>query len=334
MQQENLIFLIGSPRSGSTLTTRMIASHSQITAPPEPHLVTPLAHLGYYENVDKAPYDWINSGISQREYVATLPGGESDYLDACRAYLDVLYGRRLEADGKSYLLEKTPAYALVVEFLVKVYPKAKYVVLTRHPMAVWSSFANSFFEGDYEAAHRHNRLIERYVPKIAWMLREAPVPLVHVRYEDLVKSPEEHLRRICEHVGIEYEDGMVEYGKHEHDTRGRGDPINVGKETRPTTKSVKKWAAEMAADPAKLAFAQKIVASLDDDDVRLWGFERKTLLDPVAGAEGSTFAKPPRSRYRMQRRLVTSLRNRVRRGGLLRRLFEKLRFISDVLLRE
>jgi hypothetical protein len=80
-----------------------------------------------------------------RELVAGLPGGEQDYLAALRAYTDALYERLLEASGCRFLLDKTPAaYALVLDFAVKLYPKARYIVLTRNPMAVWSSFVQSF----------------------------------------------------------------------------------------------------------------------------------------------------------------------------------------------
>lgn len=63
MDQRRLIFLISAPRSGSTLLQRMLGSHSKIMIHPEPHILTPLAHLGYYHKVDRAPY---NTGQAQR----------------------------------------------------------------------------------------------------------------------------------------------------------------------------------------------------------------------------------------------------------------------------
>src|SRR6185295_2838408 len=122
---DNLLFVIGSPRSGSTLLARMIGAHSLIYSRPEPHLMTPLAHLGYYDKVDKAPYDHVLAAQSSREFVADLPGGEQDYIDACRAYADTLYLRMLGTKpGKQLFLDKTPAYALVLDFLAKIYPQA------------------------------------------------------------------------------------------------------------------------------------------------------------------------------------------------------------------
>ena len=133
--ERSLILVIGPPRSGSTLLMRMLSSHSAIYSRAEPHLLTPLAHLGFYDTVDAAPFDHLQAQQSVREFVADLPRGEADYLDACRAYTDVLYGRMLAARGKGkpFFLDKTPANALVLPFIAKLYPRARYVVLTRHP---------------------------------------------------------------------------------------------------------------------------------------------------------------------------------------------------------
>src|SRR5207245_7668893 len=116
--QDRLIFLIGAPRSGTTLLARMLGAHSTIYGRAEPHLITPIAHLGYYANVQKAPYDPFNLEQAVREFVADLPRGEADYLDALRAYTDTMYERMLStAPGKRFFLDKTPAYALVLPFL-------------------------------------------------------------------------------------------------------------------------------------------------------------------------------------------------------------------------
>src|SRR5262245_40499479 len=168
--QDRLLFVISPPRAGSTLLQRMLGSHSQVFTYPEPHLITPLAFLGYHDLVDKAPFDHINAAEAMKTFVAGLPRGEADYLDALRAYADTLYGRMLGPTGKRYFLDKTPAYALVLPFLTRLYPEAHYIVLTRHPLAVASSYADSFFEGDWRAAHAFNPIVNRYVPAIARLL--------------------------------------------------------------------------------------------------------------------------------------------------------------------
>jgi len=333
--QERLLFVISPPRAGSTLLQRMIGSHSQIFTHPEPHLVTPLAYLGYHDLVDKAPYDHINSAEAIRTYVEHLPRQEEDYLDALRAYADTMYGRMLEPSGKRYFLDKTPAYALVLPFLTKLYPDARYVVLTRHPLSVMSSYANSFFDGDWQAAHDYNPVVERYVHAMAQLLREPPKHCLHVGYEQVVTEPAEALARIFAFLDLENEPDAVNYGERfEGETQGRGDPLGVGAHGRPVATSMEKWVAELAGDADKLGLARRIVASLDPTDLALWGFDPATLFEPLDRATHTgTYAKPKLNNFTFQRRVFLALKKDIHNRPL-GKVVRRVRYYCDVLLRE
>jgi hypothetical protein len=335
--EDQVIFVIGPPRSGSTLLARMIGAHSLIYGRPEPHLLTPLAHLGYYAKVDKAPYDAVLAAEAAREFVADLPHGEQDYIDACRAYCDTLYLRMLSTKPEKRLfLDKTPAYALVLDFIARIYPSAKYVVLTRHPLAVFSSYAESFFNGDYAAAQAYNPILERYVPALASFLRGQQVPIYHVVYEQLVADPERMLGEIFAFLGVPNEPQAVEYGRHEQSEQGLGDPIGVKKHSRPTTESVEKWASEIAARPDRLMLCKEVIARLDPNDLATWGHPLDTLWQPLetAGPGGKIAPRKGFDRYRMQRLMIVKLRAMVQRRPALRRWLGTVRLGADVLLRE
>ena len=333
-----LLFVISAPRSGSTMLERMLESHSAILGGPEPHLLTPLAHLGPWAKVDKAPYDHILAAESQRQFIERLPGGESDYWQACRAYCDALYGKLMEQSGKTVCLDKTPAYALVLPFMMKVYPDAKYVVLTRNPLATFSSFANSFFDGDYNAAQEHNALLARYVPALAAVFRQEDVACIHVRYEDLVQDPETWMKRIYEYIGVPFEADTIDYGNRKPAVdhgKGLGDPIGVQQHSRPSTASIEKWVDELAADKAKLRMMQGILAALDPADLELIGYPADTIWKPLEDAGVRPVPKTPKlTRYRLQRKLIVRLRALARNNATVRGLLQKLRLVSDVLLRE
>ncbi len=334
--EDRLIFLIGAPRSGTTLLARMLGAHSSIAQRAEPHLITPIAHLGYFAKVQKAPYDPNNVEQAIREFVADLPRGEEDYLDALRAYTDILYGRMLAtAPGKRFFLDKTPAYALVLPFLFRLYPGARYVVLTRHPLAVLSSYVESFFDGDYQVAVTHNPILARYVPALAAVLRDRPVPFVHVKYEELVKEPELHFRRVCDHLQIPFEADAIAYGEHGDAPKGLGDPTGVAQHTRPVTSSVSRWAAEIANDPPTLALVSRLLDELDPDDLATLGYPREKIVAQLEQARGASVPvkRDAPLRYRMERKLLVGLRRHVG-DNVLGRALRRLRFALDVVLRE
>lgn len=334
--QDRLIFLLSPPRAGSTLLMRVLNATSHIYSRPEPHLIPPLAHLGFWDVVDKAPYDQLQSQQAVREFVADLPGGESDYWDACRAYTDVLYGRMLQQarGGERYFLDKTPANALVLPVLTKIYPRARYIVLTRHPAAVFCSFANSFFEGDFEAAEKFNPILSRYVPAMADFLRQDEVPFLQVGYEELVAEPEAVLERISSHLGIPFEPEALNYGRTEVEGRGLGDPIGVKQHDRPVATGAHKWAAELAADQRKLDAIARQLAIVPDADLATWGFPVATLWEPVESADPTSWRKSKQSWtvFRLQRAAFRILRRNIRHNWL-GRLVTRVRAACDVLLR-
>lgn len=335
---ERMFFVIGSPRSGTTMLMRMLNVHNDIYSRPEPHLLTPLAHLGYYGYVDKAPYDQFQAAQSTKQFVEALPGRENDYIEALRAYTDILYGRMLEPTSKRFFLDKTPAYALILPFITTIYPNAKYVVLTRHPFAIFSSFAKSFFDNDWEAAHEFNPILERYIPAIASFIRKEEVPFYHVPYERLVADPEKELQAMCETIGMDYDPGMVNYGDKTLDTQGLGDPIGVAKDKRPNTKSVNKWANEVANNEKRIQLLKDMLTRIDDDDLAVWGYTRESLWEPLQDVDTQTaLAVQQQSkkwdRYHMERRLLLTLRKGIH-GNFFGRLLTKVRFYCDVLLRE
>ncbi|MET0385916.1 MAG: sulfotransferase [Polyangiales bacterium] len=340
--QDRLLFIISPPRAGSTLLQHMLGSHSQIFTYPEPHLITPLAFLGFHDLVDKAPYDHVNAAEAMKTFVAGLPRGEDDYLDALRAYSDTLYGRMLLPTGKRYFLDKTPAYALVMPFLTRLYPRARYVVLTRHPLAVASSYAESFFHGDWTAANLFNPVVNRYVPAIARVLREPPQHLLHVGYEQLVREPEAQLAEIFRFLALPDEPQVVSYaGRYTPVRGGRGDPIGVGVHTRPTDASVDRFRDELVLDPRKRAVAAQIVAALDPDDVARWGYDHAELSDATRAAQPANVNMPAARKaghdaargYLLQRRIMLALKKNIRERPH-GRVVERVRYYCNVLLRE
>jgi len=344
----NLVLLVGAPRSGTTMLERVLASHAMIQGGPEPHILTPLAHLGIWSNVQKAPYDHIVAALGQKDFVQQLPAKEEDYWAACRAYCEVLYGKYLERTGKSICLDKTPEYATVLPFIEKVLPQAKYVVLTRHPVAVFTSFANSFFGGDFAIANTHDPLMDRYVPALAHFIRRGGVERIHVRYEDFVSDPEGVVERIYRYIGIPHDPSTLDYARESNGrTGGLGDPIGVQQHSRPSTESLTKWTAQLRESPEKLTFVRKLVERLDPEDLRTLGYPLETFweaMDDPSGRDpavnGTTDRMAPRSqrwnitRYALERQAIVQGRALVQRSGTLRDVVSTIRIACEVLLRE
>ncbi len=329
-----MVFVLSAPRSGSTLLERVLSAHSQLLGGPEPHLMTPLAHLGVWANVDKAPYDHVLAAEAQRLFVSALPEGEADYWAACRAYADALYGQRLTWSGRTHFVDKTPANALIAPFLAKVFPDAAFVVLTRHPAAILTSYIRTFFGGDYRAAHAYNPILERYVPALAAFLRRTDLRVASLRYEDFVAAPEEQIARVCASIGIPYEPTMLEYGAHVRSAEGLGDPSGVARHSRPLADRTDAWVDELRANDKLREHVCGVVTRLDPDDLRTVGYPSETVWSAM-DSHGSVGRSPRGAwHYRLQRRAIVSGRRVMQRSPWLRAVVRRVRLTCDVLLRD
>ena len=196
----------------------------------------------------------------------------------------------------------------------------------------------TLLEYDHAAAHAHNPVLERYVPAVARFLREAPVPLHHLRYEELVSAPRESMEGLCDFLDIAFEEGMIEYGRsasgRAESVRGLGDPVTVAREQRPTTDPMSRWTQDFAGNAPAIDQAEKILARLLDEDLATWGFDRARIAAELDGIDRAGAARQgrPLTRYALERRRLVRLRRTIHHNAL-GRLVRRVRRICDVLLR-
>ena len=331
-----LVFLVGAPRSGTTLLARLLHGTPGVFATPEPHLLTPLLHQGWFERVERAPYDAIRTQQALRRFVRALPRGEEDYLDALRAYSSVLYGRALELapPGTRWFVDKTPAYALVLEHLVRVFPHARYILLRRHPAAIFHSYACSFFGGDFEAARRFSPLLARYLPRLARLITEPPRHLHVLDFEVLVTQPERELARCCAFLDLPFEPRALSYQASDWPKDGPGDPMRIHRYHRPEPTRAHAWVARLAVDAPARRCVERQLAAVTDRDLETLGHPSTSLWDPlgIVGREPSD-DRGGWSRYALERRALLGLRRAARHRGV-RPWIERARLACEILLRD
>ncbi|HKO89204.1 MAG TPA: sulfotransferase [Burkholderiales bacterium] len=330
---ENLILILSPPRSGSTLLQRMIGSHTAVATHPEPHILTPLAFQGYFYRIEKAAFNHKVAANAMREFVEHLPRGEEDYLDACRAYCSVLYTRALR-NGKQFFVDKTPNYAdSILPWLPRLLPRAKYVVLTRHPLAILSSRARTFYQGDYDRAHYARDLLQGFIPPIAAFLRNPGVPLLHLKYEDLVSEPEAQMRRVLGFIGLAYEEQCVRFGEQSHVDKTYGDP-NIRRHDRPVPDSINAWMQDFVGDAGRRRLCEKNLATLNAEDLRTFGYPLETIWSPLTSqASGPVRGSVRRSiMHRLKWGVLWPLKSLARKSPFSNAL-QRLAHFCEVLLR-
>jgi len=214
------VFIIGVPRSGTTLLRVILDSHSKIAAASE----TPWILGGYGDDsIRQLTMSLIESNHGP---VNCVPGVTTQsILNAMRSFIDEVFKPYLLFKNKEQLVLKTPDDIKHIDFLLKLYPDAKYVHIVRDGRDGACSLvenACSLFGSDIEDYGKLNHLnaVRRWYEwetKIRIAFGEAGIIPINVRYEDLVRSPHVTVMEICRGIGISYEPEMLDYQKYEHE---------------------------------------------------------------------------------------------------------------------
>ncbi|HKY19206.1 MAG TPA: sulfotransferase [Rhizomicrobium sp.] len=214
------IFIVGVPRSGTTLLRVLLDSHSQILALPETPWVCgayggPLSLRQLLLDLAEGPYGAVCN-------VAGVDRGH--VLQAGAAFLEHLLAPALAARGKKTVAFKTPSDIPHLEFLTALLPQARYIHITRDgrdvALSQLSKKGSFFLElRGYRRLSFFN-LLRRWTEweqKARSVLAQDKLHVLHLRYENLISDPEREMRRIMVFLDMAFEPGMLDYAAKSHD---------------------------------------------------------------------------------------------------------------------
>jgi len=213
LKENNLIFLISQPRSGSTLLQKLLSGNSRIFTVTEPwimlHPVYSFKKTGIYTEYDRD----IESQATE-EFIDKIPGGgKKIYLDALKDMYLGLYDRYLQTTEKDFFLDKTPRYYLILDELMELYPYAKFILLRRNPLSVLHSIISTWTkDSGYRLLNLHHDLKTAIVNFDKYHDAEN---VFHLKYESLIDHPESTLSDLCQYIGVRYEENMLSYDSKE-----------------------------------------------------------------------------------------------------------------------
>ncbi|RJY08329.1 tetratricopeptide repeat-containing sulfotransferase family protein [Aurantiacibacter aquimixticola] len=204
------IFIVGLPRSGSTLLEQILASHSQVDGTLELPNILSLAHrLRRRKRVTEvSQYPQILHDLSPNQ-LQTF--GEKYIEDT-----------RIHRQGAPFFIDKMPNNFRHIGLIKLILPNAKIIDARREPMACcFSGFKQLFAEGQ-EFTYGLTE-IGRYYHDYVELMRHwhgvLPGAICHVQYEDVVADTDAQVRRILDYLGLPFEDACVAFHKTERAVR-------------------------------------------------------------------------------------------------------------------
>ncbi|MDZ7776449.1 MAG: sulfotransferase [Bacteroidales bacterium] len=154
-----------------------------------------------------------------------------------------LYEKILSKNGKQYFLDKTPRYYLIIKELYEYFPEAKFIFLWRNPAAVITSVINTW-DTWYKLSEFRYDLLD------ALDLMQKGRDIVgdnglSIYYEEILREPKKQVQAICDHIGIPFEEDIIEYNQELKDKWIHGDQGTVYEKNHPDFAHADKWISSL-----------------------------------------------------------------------------------------
>ena len=195
------IFIVGLPRSGSTLLEQILASHSQVEGTMElAHVPRLVQDLQGPATAAASRYPGILADLTPADFKRL---GE-EYLTVTRRY----------RTGKAFFIDKMPNNFRHIGLIQLMLPNAKIIDARREPLACcFSNYKQLFAAGQpftygIEDITRYYRL---YLEVMAHWDRALPGKILHVQHEQVVEDLEANVRRLLDFCGLDFEPGCLDF---------------------------------------------------------------------------------------------------------------------------
>jgi Sulfotransferase family len=233
VKKNNPIFILGNPRSGTTLLRLMLNAHPEICIPPECGFIE-----WWYDKYCNWKTDFNNNDEKLKSFIVDVLSSKkmetwnlnetivkeiikkenpSNYAELCAC---VYFTFSLHQNKKiKYWGDKNNYYIHKLPLMKKLYPSAKFIFIIRDGRDVAVSYRNV---EQIETASEYKPKLPQQIEAISkeWVqnneqvlsfLKDSSSDHIMLRYEDLVRQTKKQLCKICEFVGIEFNHSMLNY---------------------------------------------------------------------------------------------------------------------------
>lgn len=297
-----VVFIVGCPRSGTTLLQRVLNAHPKIAVMPEAHWIYQLLERTTETTPERTVKDEIvpallehpkfaRLGISRDQLLVLIGNGEHPaYSTFVRRIFD-LYGKM---QGKDLVGNKTPGLVRRLELVHELWPEARIVHLIRDGRDIFLSIRNRPLHNRGPSARISSTEDPVSIAALWWELnvqmgRAAGRSLgtelyCEVRYESLVGRPAEICAELCALLGVPSSDAMLKFYEKGKTKKG----------TRPITPGLRDWQSQMPADEVE-AFESAAGGLLEELGYsRTFPHPRRELVECSARVRGMLLAQTPR----------------------------------------
>jgi tetratricopeptide (TPR) repeat protein len=191
------IFILGMPRSGTSLVEQIISSHKEVFGAGEINtLITPILEKMLSNEKDKNIFS------------------DKDLLSMRKKYLNSFAQLSTSAN---VITDKTPANFQYIGIILSMFPDAKIIHLKRDPRAIcWSIYQSNWYENGYRFSYNMDDLVTfygLYSKLMDFWHKKFPEKIYDVCYEDLTTNQEEETKKLLEYCELDWDENCLNFHK-------------------------------------------------------------------------------------------------------------------------
>ena len=226
LQDNTPIFIVGMPRSGTSLVEQILASHSKVHGAGE---------VDYLRCVTEA----CSEQSGQPFPLGIEKASEETLVNAAKHYIEQL--REGVSDDKIHVTDKLPHNFLRVGLIAAVLPNAKIIHCTRNPIDNCLSIYQQYFVPAHGYASKLDELGQYYLlynKLMKFWAELLPGKILEVNYEQMVENQEDSVRKLLQHCELDFEQSCVDF----HKTRRNVNTPSATQVRKPIYKAaMEKW---------------------------------------------------------------------------------------------
>ena len=216
------IFIVGVPRSGTTLLRLILTSHSDICIPPESTFFLDLENrYGKSTDLSQKIDDFIEE-IYQDNKFQDWQVDQNKLRQKLSAIKPLTYAQAVATVYRSYLEQKkpnakiwgdkNPFYYYQVDKILKYFPQARFVNIIRDVRAIYSSIKKVSKLSSWIIDSPASYVTEKWTDNAKFVEEHSANDIIyHIHYENLILDPELSIRQLCDWLGIKFESKMLEF---------------------------------------------------------------------------------------------------------------------------
>ncbi len=218
---KRIVFILGLPRSGTSLAEQIISSHNQVYGAGE---------LNYLENLIKKKFflnDRLDLSLISKNKFKSLA------YDTGKEYLDLIENFKTK---KNIITDKAPQNFKWIGFISLIFPNIKIIHCSRNSKDNFLSLYKNFFPEGLEWTYNEENLVnyfKNYKIMMRYWKKKFPNNIYDLVYEKLIETPNDEIKKIIEFCDLDWDESCLKF----YNTKRSIKTLSVSEARKPIYKS-------------------------------------------------------------------------------------------------